>query len=204
MLLDAFGPRTWVRPEITALGRLPMRRTLYSFPDVDLARRDEREQSPWWKPLDGEWQFHLFARPEDLDFDAAGWDEIAPGIRMAAGLAGEPSGGPVLVFLDCAAGCEAVPAHSISSETIVAPVSGSVDAAGATLTQGDVRVEEPDVEHPALVAGADGAQLVVIFADRRALRAALDDGALGGTLGAALSTQLTELQSQLSLARSAS
>src|SRR5207245_1048897 len=113
----------------------------------------------------------------DGGFDASEeWDEIAPGIRMAAGVAGDPTGGPVLVFLDCAVGCEAVPARSISSETIVAPVVGSIDAAGVTLTEGDVRVEEPDVEHPALVAGADGAQLVVIFADRRALRSALDHG----------------------------
>jgi hypothetical protein len=79
----------------------------------------------------------------------------------------------------------------------VAPVSGSVDAAGVVLAQGDVRVEEADVEHPALVAGPDGADLVLIFADRRALRAALDDGAMAGSLGAALASVLTELQNQL-------
>ena len=141
----------------------------------------------------------------DGGFDASHeWDEIAPGIRMAAGLAGEPTCGPVLVFLECAAGVEAVPAHSIGSETIVAPVSGSVVAGDATLTQGDVRLQERDVEHRALVAGPDGVQLVVIFADRRALRAALDAGTLAGALGAALSTTLSALQSQLSLARSAS
>jgi len=91
----------------------------------------------------------------DGGFDgSATWDEIAPGVRMAAGLAGEPTCGPVLAFLDCAAGTEAVPARSISTETIVAPVSGSIDA-GTTLTQGDVRVEESDVEQPALVAQPD-------------------------------------------------
>ncbi len=132
------------------------------------------------------------------------WSEIAPGVRMAAGLAGEPTCGPVLVFLDCAPGCEAVPARSIASETVLAPVSGSVAAAGDTLTQGDVRVEHADVEHPALVAGSDGAQLVVIFADRRALRSALDEGTLAGTLGSALSRVLTDLQGQLLLAGSAS
>jgi hypothetical protein len=141
----------------------------------------------------------------DGGFDASDeWDEIAPGIRMAAGIAGEPTCGPVLVFLDCAAGCEAVPARSIGSETIVAPVAGSVDAGGTTLAQGDVRVEEADVEHPSLVAGPDGAQLVVIFTDRRALRSALADGTFAGTLGKAISTVLADLQSQLSLARSAS
>src|SRR4051794_5622239 len=141
----------------------------------------------------------------DGGFDASDeWDEIAPGVRMAAGIAGDPACGPVLVFLDCAAGCEAVPSRAIGSETIVAPVSGSVSAAGATLAQGDVRVEESDVEHPALVAGPDGAQLVVIFADRRALLSALDEGTLAGTFGAAVSTALAELQSQLAVVRSAS
>jgi hypothetical protein len=139
----------------------------------------------------------------DGGFDTSNeWDEIAPGVRMAAGVAGEPTCGPVLVFLDCAAGAEAVPTRSIGSETIVAPVSGSIVVAGNSLTQGDVRVEAADVDHPALVAGADGAQLVVIFADRRALRSALHDGTMAGELGRALSTVLAQLQSQLPLAGS--
>ena len=101
----------------------------------------------------------------DGGFDTSDqWDEIAPGVRMAAGIAGEPACGPVLVFLDCAAGGEAVSTHVLGTEVIVAPVAGSVDAAGTTLAQGDVRLEEADVEHPALVAGPDGAQLVL---DRR-------------------------------------
>lgn len=141
----------------------------------------------------------------DGGFDRSGeWDEIAPGVRMAAGIAGEPAAGPVLVFVDAAAGCEAVPARSIGSETLVAPVSGSVDAAGVTLARGDVRLEEGDVEHPALVAGRDGAQLVLIFADRRALRSALDDGTMGGALGGALSTVVADLQGQLADTRAAS
>src|SRR5262249_7577158 len=101
----------------------------------------------------------------DGGFDTSdGWQEIAPGVRMAAGLAGERTCGPVLIFLDCDAGCEAVPNHSIGTEVIVAPVSGSIAAGGAVLQQGDVRVEESDVEHAALVAGPDGVQLVLIVA----------------------------------------
>lgn len=126
------------------------------------------------------------------------WDEIAPGVRMAAGVAGEPERGPVLVFLDCAAGCEAVPTRVVGTESIVALVTGSIDAGGTTLAQGDVRLEEAGVEHGALVAGPEGAQLVVIVADRRALSSALDDGALSAALGAALSTVLPELLGALS------
>jgi hypothetical protein len=132
------------------------------------------------------------------------WDEIVPGVRMAAGLAGEPTCGPMLVFVDCAAGTEAVPVRSIGSETIIAPVSGSLDAADVTMSHGDVRVEEADVDHPALMAGPDGAQVVVIFADRRELRSALDNGRMSGALGAALSPVLEDLQRQLLLADSTS
>ena len=137
----------------------------------------------------------------DGGFDTSDqWDEIAPGVRMAAGIAGEPTSGPVLVFLDCAAGSEAVASHVLGTEVIVAPVAGSVEAAGTTLAQGDVRLEEADVEHPALVAGPDGVQLVLIVADRRALSSALDDGSVPGELGAALSKVLPKLLGDLTSA----
>ena len=134
----------------------------------------------------------------DGGFDSTGeWQEIAPGVRLAAGLAGEPTCGPALLFLDCDAGCEAMPTRSIGTELIVAPVSGSVDAAGVVLEQGDVRIEEGGVEHPSLVAGPHGAHLVIIVADRRALRAALDAGTIPGNLGGALAPVLDDLASQL-------
>jgi hypothetical protein len=140
----------------------------------------------------------------DGGFDATdAWQEIAPGARMAAGLAGEPTLGPVLVLLDCDANCEALPDRVVPTEVIVAPVSGSVDAAGVLLEQGDVRVEEAGIEQPALVAGPQGVHLVVIFADRRALRAALDANAIRGDLGRALVQVVSELESQIML-RSAS
>jgi hypothetical protein len=136
----------------------------------------------------------------DGGFDASDtWDEIAPGVRMAAGIAGEPRSGPVLVFLACDAGRVAMPRRSSGTEAIVAPVAGSVEADGVELTQGDVRVEEADVGHPVLVAGPDGAQLVVIFADRRALRVALDNGAIEGPLSGAFSSVLVDLERQLAL-----
>lgn len=137
----------------------------------------------------------------DGGFDTSDrWDEIAPGVRMAAGVAGEPERGPVLVFLDCAAGAEAVPARVLGTEVIVAPVTGSVDAAGTVLAQGDVRLEAAGVDQPALVAGLDGVQLVVIVADRRALVAALDEETLAGALGAALATVLPGLLGDLASA----
>ena len=115
------------------------------------------------------------------------WDEIAPGVRMAAGLAGEPT---------CGTGARVrrlrrrhrggPPPRSIGSETIIAPVSGSIDAAGITMRQGDVRVEEADVDHPALDRRSltRRGSVVIIFADRRELRSALDEGRISGALGA--------------------
>ncbi len=131
-----------------------------------------------------------FDRTED-------WDEVAPGVRMAVGLAGEPTCGPVLVFLDAAAGCEVAPARTVATETIVVPVTGSVDAAAATLAQGDVRLEEAGVDQPALVAGADGAQVVLVFGDRRAVHAATGADGISGPLAETLHTVLDRLGREL-------
>lgn len=64
--LDAFGPRSWARPEITSFGRLPAA--------TYLAR-------PSALALDGEWAFALRARPEDvrredLTTPADGWAHV--------------------------------------------------------------------------------------------------------------------------------
>ena len=56
--------RLWCQPEVTALGRLPMRPPLVPFPDADLARSHDPRRSPWWRSLDGEWSFLLVPRPE--------------------------------------------------------------------------------------------------------------------------------------------
>lgn len=125
------------------------------------------------------------------------WAEIAPGVRMGAGIAGEPTCGPVLLFLDCAAGVEALPVRSLDTETLVLPVGGSLEVADATLGEGDVRVEEAGIDHPALVAGGDGAQVVLIFGDRRAVRTACEDESLAGVVGVALVSTLTDLEADL-------
>ncbi len=75
------GPtRSWVQPELAGLGRLPARATLYPFPDVETARSLDRELSPWFRSLNGDWRFRLAPRPEaieadfpDLGLDDSGW-----------------------------------------------------------------------------------------------------------------------------------
>ena len=74
----------WRDPEIFGLHRLPARSALIPYPDLKSAGRGERTRSRWFKSLDGDWSFSLFARPEAVpeevlsaDFDDSGWDRIA-------------------------------------------------------------------------------------------------------------------------------
>jgi beta-galactosidase len=62
----------WLDPEVTAIGRLAMRTPMVPFPDVATARTDDPSSSPWWRSLDGDWQFRILARPEELTEDLVG------------------------------------------------------------------------------------------------------------------------------------
>src|SRR3989304_3436549 len=55
--------RTWEQPELTSIGRLPMRSPTVPFPDA-AATLDDRASSPWFRSLDGRWRFLLIDRPE--------------------------------------------------------------------------------------------------------------------------------------------
>jgi beta-galactosidase len=82
-LLGQGATRSWVQPELAGLGRLPARATLYPFPDVQTAMTLDREASPWFLSLNGDWRFRLAPRPEAIppDFaspalDDSGWDRL--------------------------------------------------------------------------------------------------------------------------------
>ncbi|HEX2850217.1 MAG TPA: glycoside hydrolase family 2 TIM barrel-domain containing protein [Acidimicrobiales bacterium] len=75
--------RPWDAPELTSLGRLPMRSPLVAFPDARSARSTDRDRSPWFLRLDGRWRFTRCPSPEDAPagwerprFDDAGWREV--------------------------------------------------------------------------------------------------------------------------------
>jgi beta-galactosidase len=75
--------RTWESPECVGIGRLPSRSPLVPFPDSDAALADDRERSPWFQSLNGDWKFTLCPRPEASpedffarDFDDQSWSEI--------------------------------------------------------------------------------------------------------------------------------
>lgn len=83
-MLQIGALKTWIAPETVALNRLPMRATLYPFPDSRSARTLNREKTPWFQLLDGQWRFKMASRPESVtekdvaaDTDRARWDEVA-------------------------------------------------------------------------------------------------------------------------------
>lgn len=125
------------------------------------------------------------------------WAELVPGVRAVASLLGEPGCGPVVLLLDCDAGTEALPARTIGTEVLVAPVAGDVRVGDQVLEQGDVRIVEADVAAPPMVAGDDGARLVVIVADRRALLDAREAGERSDQWSSALSSVLDALRADL-------
>ncbi len=70
-LLQTGALKTWQSPETLSLNRLPARATLYPYPTASAARENLRENSPWWRSLDGEWDFRLVGRPEEIPAEFA-------------------------------------------------------------------------------------------------------------------------------------
>ncbi len=65
-LLQTGSLKTWQSAETLSLNRLPARATLYPYPTVAAARAGRREDSRWWQSLDGDWDFRLVDRPENV------------------------------------------------------------------------------------------------------------------------------------------
>jgi len=65
-LLFVGGNPTWKSPEIISVNRLPARATLLPYPDAATARSHSREKTPWVLSLNGEWDFTLLRRPEEV------------------------------------------------------------------------------------------------------------------------------------------
>jgi beta-galactosidase len=56
---------TWKAPELTSLNKLPPRATFALFPDRDSALKKNARETPWRLSLDGTWDFHFAASPEE-------------------------------------------------------------------------------------------------------------------------------------------
>lgn len=122
------------------------------------------------------------------------WPELAPGVRVFVGLFGERNRGPVITLIDAAPDTVALGPRTLDTETLIVPVSGSITANNDVLEQGCVRLEAAGAEHPALLAGHEGVQLIAIVGDRSALRKALADGDFGSDdIAVAMSAHLDDL-----------
>jgi len=70
-------------PTVNGINRLNARSTMYSYADVNAALANDREESSFYKSLNGDWKFKYAPKPakaivdfEKPDFDASDWKEI--------------------------------------------------------------------------------------------------------------------------------
>ncbi len=81
-MLPVIGPlRPWADPATVAMLRLPMRMNLTPSPDLTTARAG-RDESPWFRSLDGDWNLRLWDHPDDVPASALsggtrGWSRVA-------------------------------------------------------------------------------------------------------------------------------
>ncbi len=74
----------WQTPAINGLGRIPARATMTAFLNEEMAIHGRRQDSPWFRSLNGDWKFSFADKPADVpddnfqaaEFDDASWDTI--------------------------------------------------------------------------------------------------------------------------------
>ncbi|MBL7005709.1 MAG: DUF4981 domain-containing protein [Spirochaetia bacterium] len=67
--MKLISAKPWQQPEITAVNRLPMRPWLVPYKNRAQALQGQSTESPWFKSLNGFWDFSLYDDPEScLDF----------------------------------------------------------------------------------------------------------------------------------------
>ena len=76
-------PRDWENPELVGINKLPAHATMIPFPDTVRARTRDPKRSPWYRSLNGTWDFLLVPMPEQaprgfekVRTDTARWDKI--------------------------------------------------------------------------------------------------------------------------------
>src|SRR5919201_4899391 len=88
-LLHLGGRPTWTNPQLPSLNRLEPHATLVPFRSPEDAAVLDPARSPWYRPLDGEWEFRLVARPEQAAQalgERRGWSRVeVPGLWTMQG-----------------------------------------------------------------------------------------------------------------------
>ncbi|UCG49902.1 MAG: hypothetical protein JSU94_08980, partial [Phycisphaerales bacterium] len=77
------GVLDWENPEVVGRNKEPGRCTLVPYPDARMALKAEREASPYYRSLNGNWKFNWVRKPADRpvdfyrpDYDVSRWKEI--------------------------------------------------------------------------------------------------------------------------------
>jgi hypothetical protein len=114
-----------------------------------------------------------------------GWRELGEGIQIAAGMWGDRTSGPIMLMIKAGPGAVTIPGFTAATETMSVVAAGSCRIGDSNYEFGDLRIQAADAHQDALVAGPEGAELLVMIADRRGLptveaadapwRAGLDD-----------------------------
>ena len=95
-IFDTSFVKPWADPEIVQMHRLPMRSLQTTYPDIDMARAGDREKSPWFVSLNGQWKIARFEDVNDVPAsaitdDTKSWTSISvPGNWTLAGLGDVP------------------------------------------------------------------------------------------------------------------
>ncbi len=79
-LLFISGAKTWEMPQLTSLNKLPAHATMIPYPSPAEALAFDREKSPWFRDLSGQWDFKIKPRPEAVtldDLSSGGWESVA-------------------------------------------------------------------------------------------------------------------------------
>ena len=71
-LIIMAGAKTWQMPTLPSLNKLPAHATFVPFPSAAAALTEPREQSAWFMPLSGQWDFKIKPAPEQVSAEAIG------------------------------------------------------------------------------------------------------------------------------------
>ncbi|WP_404307212.1 glycoside hydrolase family 2 TIM barrel-domain containing protein [Neorhodopirellula lusitana] len=69
----------WENPAVLQTGAEAPRATFFAYPDADSARTYDRQNSPWFQLLNGDWKFNWVGKPTDRpkDFFQVGYDDAS-------------------------------------------------------------------------------------------------------------------------------
>jgi hypothetical protein len=99
--------------------------------------------------------------------DYQSWTPTGDGVWLAGALLADPTAGPVMLVSHTEPGAMAMPATTFATEVCRTVVRGSGTVGEDLLSWGAVRIQEAGSPHPAVVAGPDGLDEVIVLGDRR-------------------------------------